>query len=173
MMSQAAQEWTLYGEGGGSAVTFTSFFDIDVRNEGKALSYPIEEGGFINYNKTESPLSIYVTLGFQGDESSFESALSKLDEFKRDTVTLDVVTPAKVYEKMTLESYSYSRKQTQGAHMLVVELTLIEVREVQTQVTTTVASPRNPTSAPKADTGQKQPGPSAMQSMHTNFTGGH
>lgn len=159
-MSQAMAvggEWTLLDEGGGTAVTFTSFIDIDLRNEGQALSYPIEEGSFANYNKVDTPLDIRVTLATQGNNSDFEYILAKLDEYKREAVKLSVSTPSRLYESMTLETYSYKRSRDAGAGMLTVELALIEVREVETQVTTTVITrPKNPTSSGKTNTGKTQ-----------------
>jgi hypothetical protein len=159
-MSQAMAiggEWTLLDEGGGTAVAFTSFVDIDYRNEGQALSYPIEEGSFANYNKVDTPLDIRVTLSTQGTDSDFEYILAKLDEYKREAVKLSVSTPSALYESMTLETYSYKRGRDAGAGMLTVELSLIEVREVETQVTTTVITkPKNPTSSGKTNTGKTQ-----------------
>lgn len=151
-------EWTLLDEGGMTAVSFTSFLDIDYTNEGKALSYPVEQGGFANYNKVESPLGISVTLATQGLDSDFEYILERLDEYKGKAVKLSVVTPSALYESMTLETYSYRRTQDAGAGMLVVELSLVEVREVETQVTTTVITkPKNPTSSSTVNTGKTQP----------------
>ena len=155
-------QWTLLDASGESAVTFTSFLDIDLKNTGIALSYPVEEGGFASYNKVENPLGITVTLGIQGADSDFEAVLAKLNEYKTGAVTLAVATPAALYEKMTLETYSYKRARDAGAGMLVVVLTLKEVREVVTQTTTTgsaITKPKNPTSAGKRNTGKTQAGP--------------
>jgi hypothetical protein len=150
-------EWTLLDERGGSAVAFTSFLDIDLKNAGQALSYPIEEGSFANYNKVESPLDMRVSLATQGTDADFEYILTKLDEYKREAVKLSVATPARLYESLTLETYSYKRGREAGAGILTVELTLVEVREVETQVTTTVVTkPKNPTSSGKANTGKTQ-----------------
>lgn len=167
-------EWTLLDEGGGTAVTFTSFVDIDYRNEGKALSYPVEEGSFANYNKVENPLDIRVTLAVQGLDSDFEAILAKLDEYKAEAVTLSVSTPAALYEKMTLEAYAYKRSRENNAGMLVVELSLVEVREVETQVTTTVITkPKNPTSASKTNTGKTQTeNVSALEALRRKAGGG-
>ncbi|MDR2077041.1 MAG: hypothetical protein LBP61_08975 [Desulfovibrio sp.] len=150
-------EWTLLDEYGETAVSFTSFLDVDIKNDGQALSYPVELGGFANYNKVESPLEIRVTLAAQGSESDFEYILFQLEDYKREAVKLVVVTPSALHGSMTLESYSYKRGRESGAGLLAVELSLIEVREVETQVTTTVITkPKNPTSAGKTDTGKTQ-----------------
>lgn len=159
-MSQAQAvggEWTLLDADGATAVAFTSFIDIDLRNEGQALSYPVEEGSFADYNKVDTPLDIRVTLAAQGTDADFEYILARLDEYKRAAVTLSVSTPSALYENMTLESYSYKRSRDANAGMLTVELSLIEVREVETQVTTTVITkPKNPTSSGKVNTGKTQ-----------------
>lgn len=151
-------QWTILDESGAVAIQFTSFIEVDVRNTGEALSYPVEEGGFMNYNKVQTPLDIRVTLAKQGDETEFESILDKLDEYQRDPIKLFVVTPAAVYGPMTLEGYSNRRTRDSGASQLTVELNFIEVREVQTQATTTVITrPKNATSADRANTGKTQP----------------
>ena len=156
-MSQQVAEWTILDEDGGSAVTFTSFVDIDLRNEGQALSYPIEEGSFANYNKVDMPLDVRVTLATQGTDDEFNTILITLDIYKREAKMLYVITPSRLYENMTLEMYSYKRTREAGAGMLTVELALVEVREVETQTTTTVITkPKNPTSAGKTNTGKTQ-----------------
>lgn len=150
-------EWTLLDEAGATALTFTSFIDIDFKNDGQALAYPVELGSFAQYNKVRTPLSIRVTLGLQGTDVDFEYFLLKLNEYQSGAVKLAVSTPSALYESLTLESYSYKRSRENGAGMLTVELSLVEVREVETQVTTTVISrPKNPTSADKTDTGKTQ-----------------
>lgn len=146
-------EWGLLDEKGASVVSFTSFIDISVRNEGQALSYPVEEGSFTNYNKVESPLDISVTLATQGSESDFEFILVKLDEYKREAVTLSVITPALLYRNMTLKSYSYERKQENNAGMLSVQLDLVEVRKSGQEGSALVSRFKNPSSASPIHTG--------------------
>ncbi len=150
-------EWTLLDEGGETAVTFTSFVDISLQSEGQALSYPVEEGSFANYNKVDKPFDIRVTLATQGSDSDFEYILARLDEYKREAVKLSVSTPSRLYESMTLATYSYRRSREAGAGMLTVELSLVEVREVETQVTSNVITkPKNSTSSGKTNTGKVQ-----------------
>lgn len=150
--------WTILDENGSNFVEFTSFIAVDIRNEGQALSYPVEEGGFMNYNKVQTPLDIRVTLATQGEPYDFETILKTLEEFQRDAVKVSVVTPSEFYASMTLEAYTYKHTRESGAGQLTVELSLIEVREVQTRVTTTVITrPKNPTSTGNTNTGKTQP----------------
>jgi hypothetical protein len=151
----ASEEWSLLDERGDTALAFTSVMDIECRNEGEALSYPIEYGSFTNYNKTRKPFSLSLTLGVQGTEAEFSAALRKLDEYRDRAVKLSVLTPAALYESLTLASYTCRRGPDSGAGMLAVSLDLVEVREVETRAAATVISkPKNPTSAGKTHTGR-------------------
>ncbi len=128
-MLQSGEDWALLDEEGGEAVSFSSFARFAVRSEGQVLSYPIEEGSFANYNKTRAPVEISVSIVLQGAESDFERGLEQLERYKREAVKLAVATPAQLYPNMTLRGYSVSRESAAGAHMLLAELSLVEVLE--------------------------------------------
>jgi len=159
-----SHEWTLLDEKGQTALTFTSFIDIDYQNQGTALSYPIENGGLMAYNKVSKPLSITVTIGQQGTDLDFEHTLSKLKDYKINTTKLSIHTPSDQYNNMTLESFSYTRTSTSatGMGLLAVKAIFKEVRVVTASNTTiifnknTLASAQNATSASKTKTGQTQ-----------------
>ncbi len=151
------QEWTILNESGQRPIRFTSFFDLAYSGGGKALSYPLEEGAFAKYNKVQNPGGLKVTLGMQGSEADFDEALRSLDFYRKETEKLCIATPAACYDGYTLESYSYQRAVNSGAGMLVVELTLVEVKEVETRTTATVITkPKNPTSSGRANRGRAQ-----------------
>jgi hypothetical protein len=153
-------EWGLFSESGGEAVTFDSFIDIEIKNQGKVLTEPIEEGGFMAYNKVESPLEVRVTLGTNGPSYKIESTLSSLKDLKIGTDKLTVSTPFGTYDSMTLESFDYQHANDNGANALMVECVLREVREVETNVSTEASmsenSSKNPSSASKKGTGKAE-----------------
>ena len=151
------RQWAILDESGGAAVNFTSFIDLDYQNEGKALEYPIEEGSFASYNKTQNSMELRATVAIQGLDADFNDLLSKLEDYQEKAVKLSIATPSDFYEGFTLETMNYKRTVENNAHMLTVELVFKEVREVKTQVATGVATkPKNPTSAKKVDTGKTQ-----------------
>lgn len=150
--------WCLVSEHGGPVVNFTSFLELDVQNQGKVLSYPVEQGSFASYNKAEEAADLLVKLGSQGLPYKHEVIISTLKKFQREAVKLSVISPFNFWPSMTLESFSHSHKREAGATMLVVDLRLIEVREVVSQTTNvTITKPRNPTSAPTKNGGKVQP----------------
>jgi hypothetical protein len=125
------------------------------------LTEPIEEGSFTTYNKIADPVEVGVTLLSQASFDEQAAILEKLKAYARDPVKLILVTPEAAYDSLTLESYSYSRTREAGATLLAVDLTLKEVREVETNVTTEATAPpisqdnaKNPGSTTKKSTGK-------------------
>lgn len=146
-------EWAVVARNKGLSVQFDGIMDIDVKNESKVLTSPIEKSSFAAYNKVETPLDVVITGASQQDGATQSAILDALNKLVSGAELVDIVTPTAVYLKMTLESYSYKRTATDGASLLVVELHAIEVREVET---TRVTKTKRASSAKTQKTGQTQ-----------------
>ena len=138
----AENEWLLADENGNSLVTFQSFISCEVSDEGEVLKMPTEKGGFADYNKVAESVKIRVNLALQGTDADIQAALTNLKTLKDGTQTFSLVTPTVEYRNMTLESLNYSRKREDGLKVCYVEMTLVEVREVEAQYTATTAKRR-------------------------------
>ena len=158
-LNSSWDRWTLADQNAAAIVEFTSLISLDVRDEGQVASEPIEEGSFTSYNKTDSPLEVYTTLGVQGEPDALQSVIDRLRELKRSTTTFSLVTPEQEYENLNLESFNYVRRREDGLNALYVELHLVEIREVQSSYSN-VALPaskcRNSDNASKVNTGKAQ-----------------
>lgn len=155
--SGGGSEWGLYKEDGSGAVTFTSFLSVEISYPGSVVSEPVEEGSFASYNKKADALEISVTLGAHGSEDAIETAVNELNVLRTSLDKLTLTTPAASYDSLTLESFNYSRTAESSAYFLTAELKLIEVREVETEVSTTALPEpecKNPGSAGKKSTGK-------------------
>lgn len=135
-------EWLLADENGNSLVTFQSFISCEVSDEGEVLKMPTEKGGFADYNKVADSVKIRVNLALQGTDADIQGALTNLKTLKDGTQTFSLVTPTVEYRNMTLESLNYTRKREDGLKVCYVEMTLVEVREVEAQYTATTAKRR-------------------------------
>lgn len=147
---------------------------------GKAMrisDFPVERGSFASYNKVETPASPLVTLSFSGSESDRAKFLTSLDEATKSTGLYSVVTPEVQYVNYSIESYSYSRRADRGATLLIVELTLKEIRQVSAQYTQAggqAKSPKQPDAAPAQPLGKVQalnPVQSTLQAVANKITG--
>lgn len=135
-------EWVLADENGNSLVEFQSFISCEISDEGEVLKMPTEQGGFAAYNKVAESLKIRVNLALQGTDSDIQSALTALKTLKDGTQTFSLVTPTVEYRSMTLESFNYARKREDGLKVCYVEMSLVEVREVEAQYTETAKKKR-------------------------------
>lgn len=117
------------------ALTFDSLLELEIIDEATVIDEPIEKGSFTNYNKVESALRIRLSLGFNGDEAAFTSRWEELKELKKSLSMVGVASGQLYFENMTFEALRWSRQADVGFYM--VDLTLVEIREVETQTTTT------------------------------------
>lgn len=155
-----APVWTLQNEGGGTAVDFDVFLGIDFSGDNQVAHEPIEQGGFASYNKQNTPKEISVELACTKMYFSQQPVLENIDKLASGTQKLSLVTPSSEYKNLNLESYSYRRTEDAGAGMLVVELKLIEVREVETKKKTTASE------APKSEGKEGKPIEKAKNPSH-------
>lgn len=155
-----APVWTLQNEGGGTAVDFDVFLGIDFSGDNQVAHEPIEQGGFASYNKQNTPKEISVELACTKMYFNQQPVLETLDKLASGVQKLSLVTPSSEYKNLNLESYSYRRTEDAGAGMLVVELKLIEVREVETKKKTTASE------SPKSEGKEGKPIEKAKEPSH-------
>jgi len=162
---QTAPVWTVQSEGGGAAIDFDVFFEMECQAEDTVASEPVEKGSFASYNKQAGPKELTVTLGCTREYALQQPVLAAIDELASGVQKVSLVTPAAEYKNLNIQSYSYVRKADGGAQMLVVELKLVEVREVETKMKTAASQTakaitkdqaKSPANASKAKTGKTQ-----------------
>ena len=124
------QSWTLLSEDGADVLTFDSMLSVEVSAENQVAYEPIEKGSFAAYNKAATPTQLRVKLARSGSDYDQQSMLNTLDRLCDGADLLTLVTPAQEYAGYNLEAYSYGRTDSGGAHLLVVELSLVEIRQV-------------------------------------------
>jgi len=155
-----APVWTLQNEGGGTAVDFDVFLGIDFAGDNQVAHEPVEQGGFASYNKQNTPKEISVELACTKMYFDQQPVLENIDKLASGVQKLSLVTPSSEYKNLNLESYSYRRTEDAGAGMLVVELKLIEVREVETKKKTTASE------SPKSEGKEGKPIEKAKEPSH-------
>jgi hypothetical protein len=148
--------------------------------EMKTASFPVEQGGFANYNKVEMPGEPVVTLIIDGASSvSQRSAfLAAIDAATKSTNRYSVVTPEVTYTNQSINRYTYRRTAQQGATLLKVELSLSEIRQVSAALTmasaSSLANAQNPAAQPSVNNGMAQPAavpPSTLSNIMTSLPG--
>lgn len=131
---------------------------VEYVKEMRVASFPTQGGGFAAYNKVEMPANPTVTLAFSGSESDRTDFLNALDAACKSTDTYTIQTPEVQYPDYTIERYTYSRRANRGATLLIVNITLLEIRQVSASYTQTpIVSPQNAGATPQVNSGMIQP----------------
>lgn len=175
-------QYIVKGENGD--VEFQSMLEISVNENSNLPSEPIEQSSFATYNRIIEPLDIKTRLGIQGYPSKIQSVIDRLSEMRKGTEKVSLITPSASYENLMLQSFDYRKDNHSGHNVLLVDLTLKEVREVPTTVTTSsVTEPTPPkvsaesakdgSCASSVDAGEAQAHtPSSSESASAQSSGG-
>lgn len=131
---------------------------VEYHKETRLSNFPVEQGSFATYNKVELPANPIVTLCMGGTESDRAALLNAIDAAVKSTDYYTVATPEITYVNYIIERYNYQRRSNRGANLLLVEVSLREVREIATAIYSTVQYPnaQSDTALPAHDNGKVQ-----------------
>ena len=133
-------KWGIFSPGGQPVVT-GSVTSVAYRKGYRVASYPVEPGGFRNYNKVEEPYEVRVQFAVDGSTAlgsyligpvaavavrhsvlqAIEAALSVTDLFA-------VVTPEFIYTSANLVHFDYERKARGAVSMILLEIGVQQIR---------------------------------------------
>lgn len=131
---------------------------VDYAKDTRVSEFPIERGSFGSFNKVELPATPTVTMAMSGTESDRKAFLTALDSAVKSTDLYSVVTPEATYLNYSLERMAYQRRAERGATLLIVDISLREIREVSARYAKSkIVSPKQADAAPKQDGGKVQP----------------
>ena len=91
------------------AIDFTNFMNMDITGEYKITQSPVENGSFVSYNKTTSPVTIGLQVAIKGTHDEIMSALTRLEVISEGTDLITIITPDNVYSDFNIVKFQYSR----------------------------------------------------------------
>jgi hypothetical protein len=125
-----APRWGVYDASLNPVAIADSFLGVDYRNDSRISDYPVEQGAFASYNKVATPYEARVRLSCGKDEASRTAFLAAIDVAAKSTNLYSVVTPEATYLSANITNYDYRREVHNGAGLIVVELSLREIRQI-------------------------------------------
>lgn len=129
-----SKSWTILKQDGSVALTFNSFLSMSAKTDNPTVQAPVEQGGYIMYNKIQTPLEINVQLAFTTqNDGEIDKAINDLLALSSSTDLVNIVTPDFEYKGFNLESLQWQRKTDQGAYVLIADLGFVEVKQVKVQ----------------------------------------
>lgn len=142
-----------------------SLIEMDYKNEWNVPNYPIQQGGFLNYNKVNNSFEISLRMTKGGSVSDRQAFLDSIEAIDGDLKLYEIRTPEKTYRNCNVIRFEYSRIGTKGAFFLAVDLVFKEIRITQAEYSTTAAATlnaRDPSAVPPDNLGTTQPIPPSV-----------
>lgn len=133
---------------------------FEFRKETKISNFPVEQGSFATYNKVVLPSEPTVTLALQGTATDRTSFLNLISAACESTDLYSIVTPEVTYYNYSLVRFNLIRRAERGATLLLVEISLEEIRQVSAafaSVQTPINQPQDPAATPQSNSGLVQP----------------
>jgi hypothetical protein len=142
-----------------AVLDYDSFVNFKITEASTVATFPIEQGGFVSYNKSGHPYKATVRLALTGTAARRQAFMTALRALRAGTSLFSIVTPDATYSNANLVSYDCVKEANHNAWgRVVVDLHCEEIRIVNLQYTSTV----NPGAAPSASTGKVVPTPYAV-----------
>lgn len=121
-----------------------SFRKFEYRQEWSVTSAPVQEGGFVNYNKVNNPFELTLRMIKTGSKSDRAKFLQSIDAIGGTTKLYKILTPERTYFSCNVTGYRIVREEARGAYFLSeVEISFIEIRTTQAEYTATSIATQN------------------------------
>lgn len=160
----ASPQWGIY-LGARPVVTADTVTSFGYKQKWAVADYPVERGGFESYDKVNTPYGIEVRFASGGSAAKREALLSSIAAIG-DTLTLyDVWTPEAVYIGVNVDGYAYQRTSTNGLGLMVVDVTVIEIREEGVTDFKNTKSPSGYAAAPGGNVQSPQQSPEIVEQL--------
>ena len=125
-------KWTVFDDTGASIADYDSILAFGYQNELRISDYPVEQGQFASYNKTNNPYDGVVTFTCGGSDERRTAFLSALENAKDSMQTYTVTTPDYSYRNVNFVAIRTQRTSRDGATLLTVEMMGREIRNTGT-----------------------------------------
>jgi len=129
-------------------VTPDSIGEFGYRNEYDTSDYPVQKGGFADYNKVANPFEISLRLRKGGNKDERAKLIEEIEAIVGTTLFYQIMTPERTYRNCNVTRYEISRRGAGGAYyMSEVDIYFKEIREVEAEYSVTSVATANAASA--------------------------
>ncbi len=148
--------WGLVNEFGVPVLLADNVLGLSFQSASTIVNAPIEGGSFASYNKIATPSQAVVQMS-KGSGGALQRGafLAQLLALEGSTLKFYVISPEFVHRNMCITNVDYARSAQEGVQLIVVNVSLEEVREVK--VNYSFEDVEAPSDAKAVDGGSVQP----------------
>lgn len=140
LASLFAPQWGIFLDGV-PVVLADSVIDFSYKQEWTISDYPVEQGGFLSYDKVSTPYDVRIRFSTGGSEADRQDFLDSIAAVAGSLQLFDVVTPEEIYTNANIFHYDYRRTSQNGVGLIVVDIWLVEIRTTATAAFSNTQSP--------------------------------
>jgi hypothetical protein len=155
VQASAHPAWAIVKAGGAAAIGVDSIVELSPSRDFRISDYPVENGGFQNYNKVALPAETRVLVTKEGNDSDRQGFFDQLDALIETTDMVNIVTPDSSYLDRNLVRYNFDRRADRGRALITVELIFQEIRQTAKSAFT---DSKQPSGNDPVNDGPVQPG---------------
>lgn len=126
-------QWGIFSEDGLPLLLGDSVKGFDYKNDSRLADFPIEKGGFGNYNKVQTPWDARFSFTVGGSDAARAQFLTTCEKLIKNLTMVVGVTPEITYPSANVSHYDLRRTSTAGVTLLTVDVWLQEVRQTATR----------------------------------------
>lgn len=123
-------QWGIFSETGAPLLIGDAVVGVDLKADTSVPIYPIEKGGFGQYNKVRMPNNARATFTVGGSDAARAAFLATLQKLTDGLELVALSTPEISYKTMNIVAYNYRRTAQGGVSLLMVEVLLQEIRVI-------------------------------------------
>jgi len=148
--------WGLVNEFGVPVLLADNVLGLSFQSASTIVNAPIEGGSFASYNKVATPSQAVVQMSKGSGGALMRGAfLAQLLALEGSTLKFYVISPEFVHRNMCITNVDYARSAQEGVQLIVVNVSLEEIREVK--VNYSFEEVEAPSDAKAVDGGSVQP----------------
>lgn len=148
-----AVKWAVFDDSGTPIADYDSVLAFGYQNEFRISDYPVEQGQFASYNKTNNPFDVVVTFTCGGSDERRTAFLTALENAKESLQTYTVTTPDYSYRNVNFVGIRTQRNSREGVTLLTVEMA---GREIRNTGVSTFPTPKSDAGYPIVEQGMIQ-----------------
>lgn len=148
--------WEIVDDAGEPFCGYSGLDQFEDSSDAIVPTEPQENGAIFAYDKVAQPSACSVSLLFGGDFGAQQEAVARLESYRRGQQLFRILTPSKMYSRMALVSYGFSRSAVNGANALEIHCDFREIVSAQVGMQTVQWQPKSANDADKTQTGQTQ-----------------
>lgn len=163
--------WGIYLESK-QVIVADSVAALHYRKEYRISDYPQEQGAFESYNKVTMPYDIRLRMTKGGNLIDRQAFIAAVDKAAATLNLYDIITPEKTYIGANIAHVDYVRQADRGAGLIVVDISLIEIRATVTAQFSNTAKPSGATPVNNGTVQTKPTSPYVTQGVKNAQSGG-